>query len=169
MIKTFLKLSVLILGVHCCIDKNLNIASVSVAYHWRWPPCWKRSVLGNWKQAISCAWALGKSWQANMDGNKDEALKCRELAEKYLREGKKEKALKFLEKSQKLYPSKEVEGKWKYCVVYKSALFTVNAFGLTILPLIKIVCRNRPNEILSLQVRLQFDRVKSYCMSYRLP
>lgn len=44
-----------------------------------------------------------------MDGNKDEALKCRELAEKYLREGKKEKALKFLEKSQKLYPSKEVE------------------------------------------------------------
>lgn len=44
-----------------------------------------------------------------MDGNKDEAIKCRELAEKYIREGNKEKALKFLAKSNKLYPSKEVE------------------------------------------------------------
>lgn len=44
-----------------------------------------------------------------MDGNKDEAVKCRQLAEKYHREGNKKKALKFLEKAQKLYPSKEVE------------------------------------------------------------
>lgn len=46
-----------------------------------------------------------------MDGNKDEAAKCRLLAEKFLKEGNKEKAVKFLEKSQRLYPSKEVEGK----------------------------------------------------------
>ncbi|XP_078382889.1 dnaJ homolog subfamily B member 14-like [Oculina patagonica] len=44
-----------------------------------------------------------------MDGNKDEATKCRLLAEKYLREGNKERALKFLEKSQKLYPTKKAE------------------------------------------------------------
>lgn len=46
-----------------------------------------------------------------MDGNKDEAARCRQLADKYLKEGNKGKALKFLEKSQKLYPSKEVEGR----------------------------------------------------------
>ncbi|XP_058940298.2 dnaJ homolog subfamily B member 12-like [Pocillopora verrucosa] len=44
-----------------------------------------------------------------MDGNKDEALKCRRLAENYLKEGNKERAFKFLHKAQKLYPSKEVE------------------------------------------------------------
>lgn len=46
-----------------------------------------------------------------MDGNKDEALKCRRLAENYLKEGNKERAFKFLHKAQKLYPSKEVEGR----------------------------------------------------------
>lgn len=60
-----------------------------------------------------------------MDGNKDEAIKCRELAEKYIREGNKEKALKFLAKSNKLYPSKEVEGKEKYRKICKSQRFQV--------------------------------------------
>jgi len=46
-----------------------------------------------------------------MDGNKDEAAKCRQLADRFLKEGNKDRALKFLEKSQKLYPSKEVEGR----------------------------------------------------------
>ena len=46
-----------------------------------------------------------------MEGNKDEAARCRQLGEKCLQEGNKGKALKFLEKSQKLYPSKEVEGR----------------------------------------------------------
>lgn len=45
-----------------------------------------------------------------MEGNKDDALKCRRLAEKCLNEGNKEKALKLLEKSLRLYPTKEVEG-----------------------------------------------------------
>ncbi|CAH3028281.1 unnamed protein product [Porites evermanni] len=44
-----------------------------------------------------------------MEGNKDDALKCRRLAEKCLNEGNKEKALKLLEKSLRLYPTKEVE------------------------------------------------------------
>lgn len=46
-----------------------------------------------------------------MDGNKDEAKRCRRLAEKYLKEGNKERAIKFFEKSQRLFPSKEVEGR----------------------------------------------------------
>ncbi|XP_027046655.1 dnaJ homolog subfamily B member 1-like [Pocillopora damicornis] len=44
-----------------------------------------------------------------MDGNKDEALRCRRLADNYLKDGNKERAFKFLHKAQKLYPSKEVE------------------------------------------------------------
>ena len=77
-----------------------------------------------WKQVmIFCAWAVAKAWQFNMDGNKDEAIKCRELAEKYIREGNKEKALKFLAKSNKLYPSKEVEGMEKYLKICKSQRF----------------------------------------------
>lgn len=48
--------------------------------------------------------------EKGMEGNRDEAIKCRELAEKYIREGNRDKALKFLQKSQRLYPSKDVEG-----------------------------------------------------------
>ena len=46
-----------------------------------------------------------------MEGNKDEAIKCRRIAEKYLREGNKTKAEKLLKKAQRLYPSNEVEGR----------------------------------------------------------
>jgi DnaJ family protein B protein 12 len=45
-----------------------------------------------------------------MDGNKDEALKCRHLAEKYLNQGDNDKAIKFLKKAEKLYPTKQVQG-----------------------------------------------------------
>ncbi|XP_031572570.1 dnaJ homolog subfamily B member 14-like isoform X2 [Actinia tenebrosa] len=44
-----------------------------------------------------------------MEGNKDEALKCRHLAEKYLQQGDTDKAIKFLKKAEKLYPSKKVQ------------------------------------------------------------
>ena len=79
-----------------------------------------------------------------MDGNKDEAIKCRELAEKYIREGNKEKALKFLAKSNKLYPSKEVEGKDKYRKISKSQRFQVRVPVLLCL-LYLLRCRNWPN------------------------
>lgn len=46
-----------------------------------------------------------------MDSNKDEAERCMELAELYLREKKYEEAEKFVRKAQKLYPTKEAEGK----------------------------------------------------------
>ncbi|KAK7068716.1 DnaJ (Hsp40), subfamily B, member 12, partial [Halocaridina rubra] len=38
------------------------------------------------------------------DGNKDEAEKCFNLADKYFREGNRAKAFKFAQKAQKLYP-----------------------------------------------------------------
>ncbi|XP_076368277.1 dnaJ homolog subfamily B member 12-like [Tachypleus tridentatus] len=40
-----------------------------------------------------------------MEGNKDESEKCIELALKYLNEGNTEKAMKFLEKAEKLFPT----------------------------------------------------------------
>ncbi|XP_008546264.1 dnaJ homolog subfamily B member 12 [Microplitis demolitor] len=44
-----------------------------------------------------------------MDGNKDEAERCIELAEKYLREKRFDDADKFVRKAIKLYPSKKYE------------------------------------------------------------
>ncbi|XP_048402142.1 dnaJ homolog subfamily B member 14 [Stegostoma tigrinum] len=44
-----------------------------------------------------------------MEGNRDEAEKCLQIARKALREGEPEKALKFLNKAEKLYPSAEAK------------------------------------------------------------
>lgn len=44
-----------------------------------------------------------------MDSNKDEAERCMELMERYLREKKYEEAEKFVRKAQKLYPTKKTE------------------------------------------------------------
>ena len=46
-----------------------------------------------------------------MESNRDEAIRCLRLAEKYLSLGDKEKAEKFGQKATKLYPLKEAEGK----------------------------------------------------------
>lgn len=63
----------------------------------------------------------------NMEGNKDEAKKCLEIARRYLAKGDKEKAKRFLSKSQKLYPLKEAESKYfnafifgVYCRLFKA-------------------------------------------------
>lgn len=45
-----------------------------------------------------------------MEGNKDEALKCLHLANKFLACGHKEKAKKFAEKSLRLFPSERAKG-----------------------------------------------------------
>ncbi len=45
-----------------------------------------------------------------MDGNKDDSEKCLRLAEKYIRLGDREKAIKFLNKAERLYPSKRAKG-----------------------------------------------------------
>ncbi|RZC40128.1 dnaJ -like protein subfamily B member 14 [Asbolus verrucosus] len=44
-----------------------------------------------------------------MDGNKDEADKCIEIAENYIKERNREKAEKFLHKAERLYPSQKAK------------------------------------------------------------
>ncbi|XP_077552699.1 dnaJ homolog subfamily B member 12-like [Haemaphysalis longicornis] len=44
-----------------------------------------------------------------MEGNKEESKRCIELAQSYLAQGQKEKALKFLRKAEHLYPSKQAK------------------------------------------------------------
>ena len=54
-----------------------------------------------------------------MEGNKDEAMKCCHLAEKFIRAGYHEKALKFLNKSKKLFPTEKAEGSlYVLCNIY---------------------------------------------------
>lgn len=44
-----------------------------------------------------------------MESNRDEADKCLELAMKYVREGNKEKAERFVRKAEKLFPSRRIQ------------------------------------------------------------
>lgn len=62
-------------------------------------------------------------YDTNMEGNKDEAKKCLEFARRYLAKGDKEKAKKFLNKSQRLFPLKEAES--KCCNMFRSRVFLV--------------------------------------------
>lgn len=45
-----------------------------------------------------------------MEGNRDEAEKCINIASKAFEAGDKEKALKFLNKAEKLYPTDRAKG-----------------------------------------------------------
>ena len=45
-----------------------------------------------------------------MEGNKDEGLRCLAIAEKCLADRNIEKAIKFLMKSDRLYPTKKAKG-----------------------------------------------------------
>ena len=45
-----------------------------------------------------------------MEYNKDESIRCLELANTYLAKGDRGKALKFASKSEKLYPSDNAKG-----------------------------------------------------------
>lgn len=46
-----------------------------------------------------------------MEGNRDEAEKCINIATKALEAGDKEKAVKFLNKAEKLFPTDKAKGK----------------------------------------------------------
>jgi len=48
-----------------------------------------------------------------MEGNKDESNRCIKLAEKCLRLGDTEQALKYLNKAERLYPSTRARGEWQ--------------------------------------------------------
>lgn len=45
-----------------------------------------------------------------MEGNKDEAERCIEIAEKCILEGRRDKAEKFLHKAEKLYSTQKAKG-----------------------------------------------------------
>ncbi len=51
-----------------------------------------------------------------MEVNRDEAERCYEIAEKYLRLGNRYRAKKLLEKSIRLFPLKKASGKYKITV-----------------------------------------------------
>lgn len=46
-----------------------------------------------------------------IEGNKDEAMRCIDIAVQALTEGKLEKAEKFLLKAEKLFPTQKAKGK----------------------------------------------------------
>ena len=48
------------------------------------------------------------------EGNKDEADKCFQLSQSYFEQGNREKALKFAQKAQRLYPSQKFKGLFIY-------------------------------------------------------
>lgn len=52
-----------------------------------------------------------------MEGNRDEAEKCINIATKALEAGDKEKALKFLNKAEKLYPTGRAKGSVVWAVL----------------------------------------------------
>lgn len=58
-----------------------------------------------------------------MDGNKDESEHCISLAQKYINEGDRTKALKFLYKAEKLYPSQRAKGKYFVTVHISNLIF----------------------------------------------
>lgn len=45
-----------------------------------------------------------------MEGNKDESERCIKIAQKYIATGDTDKALKFLSKAERLFPSKRAKG-----------------------------------------------------------
>lgn len=65
-----------------------------------------------------------------MEGNKDESEKCIRIAERAFAAGDKEKALKFVAKAEKLYPSKRAKG--GYIILYgclENGVFLIRRVG----------------------------------------
>lgn len=48
-----------------------------------------------------------------MESNKDEAERCISIALKAIQSNQPERALRFLEKAQRLYPTPRVSGEWE--------------------------------------------------------
>lgn len=61
-----------------------------------------------------------------MDGNKDESEHCISIAQKYINEGDRSKALKFLYKAEKLYPSQRAKGE---LLLHHIRLLSEHCFG----------------------------------------
>ena len=59
-----------------------------------------------------------------MEGNRDESIKCIKIAQKCIAAGDREKAIKFLNKAQRLFPSQRAKG--KISVTFFGKYFTGN-------------------------------------------
>lgn len=75
-----------------------------------WEEACELSALGPRGVAGSADSAGGGRAGLKMEGNRDEAEKCIHIATKALQAGDKEKALKFLNKAEKLYPTSRAKG-----------------------------------------------------------
>lgn len=68
-----------------------------------------------------------------MEGNKDESERCIEIGKRYIAQGNLEKARKFLDKAERLYPSSVAKGEM-WCTIFlmkwspKSLSFSFNCF-----------------------------------------
>ena len=82
-------------------------------------------------------------WRFNMEGNRDESEKCLRLATKYLKLGDKDKAIKFLNKAEKLYPSQHAKG-----------MFVLISLRRGILRNLASIPKFSPSEVLSDSVSL---------------
>lgn len=63
-----------------------------------------------WSACVRSADSAGEGRAEKMEWNRDEAEKCVNIATKALEAGDKGKALRFLNKAQKLYPSDRAQG-----------------------------------------------------------
>lgn len=54
-----------------------------------------------------------------MEGNKDEAERCVEIAERFLTEGNRDKAEKFLLKAEKLFSTQRAKGRYLILCILK--------------------------------------------------
>lgn len=59
-----------------------------------------------------------------MEGNRDEAVKCIHIATKALEAGDKERALRFLNKAEKLYPTDKAKSKVTNVSVFSQSRLT---------------------------------------------
>jgi Tfp pilus assembly protein PilF len=57
-----------------------------------------------------------------MEGNKDESERCISLAIQYSKQGDDEKALKFLNKAERLYPTQKAKGMIHFHITYISII-----------------------------------------------
>lgn len=67
-----------------------------------------------------------------MEGNKDESERCISLAVQYSKQGDNEKALKFLNKAERLYPTQKAKGMIHSLVKYINNILTGTLRNLTL-------------------------------------
>ena len=76
-----------------------------------------------------------------MDGNRDESEKCIKLAQAFIQAGNIDQAIKFLKKSERLYPSQQAKGDSAFCVLifFFHSLRALTIGSTDILPHVRFV------------------------------